>query len=119
MLAVHLDKGIVKIRHVPRPRRPEGHALLRLLCAGICNTDLELLRGYYNFRGVPGHEFVGEVVEADSRRLVGRRVVGEICFLAIPRVCNRHRNTKPDQGTQPQCANSHPNPPYLKVPMDG
>ena len=45
---------------------------------GICNTDLELQRGYYGFRGTPGHEFVGEVVEADDPRWVGRRVVGEI-----------------------------------------
>jgi len=52
--------------------------LIRLLCAGICNTDLELLRGYYGFSGTPGHEFVGEVVVSDNRNLVGRRVVGEI-----------------------------------------
>ena len=45
---------------------------------GICNTDLELQRGYYGFRGTPGHEFVGEVVEADQRALIGKRVVGEI-----------------------------------------
>ncbi len=61
-----------------RPRRPEGFALIRLLCGGICNTDLELQRGYYGFRGTPGHEFVGEVVEADDRSWIGQRVVGEI-----------------------------------------
>jgi threonine dehydrogenase-like Zn-dependent dehydrogenase len=49
-----------------------------LLSAGICNTDLELQRGYYGFSGTPGHEFVGEVVEADTAELLGRRVVGEI-----------------------------------------
>jgi threonine dehydrogenase-like Zn-dependent dehydrogenase len=49
-----------------------------MLCAGICNTDLELQRGYYGFAGTPGHEFVGEVVDADDRMLIGRRVVGEI-----------------------------------------
>jgi alcohol dehydrogenase len=53
-------------------------ALIRLLCGGICNTDLELQHGYYGFRGTPGHEFVGEVVEADDSSLLGRRVVGEI-----------------------------------------
>jgi alcohol dehydrogenase len=63
---------------IERPQRPEGFALLRLLCAGICNTDLELQRGYYGFTGIPGHEFVAEVVEADTRSLVGKRVVGEI-----------------------------------------
>src|SRR5580692_2883254 len=78
MIAVCLNSGIVSVRRRPRPRRPEGFALIRMLCAGICNTDLELQRGYYNFRGTPGHEFVGEVVEADSPDLIGERVVGEI-----------------------------------------
>jgi threonine dehydrogenase-like Zn-dependent dehydrogenase len=78
MLAVHLENGAVTTRDVPVPARPEGFALLRLLCAGICNTDLELQRGYYGFTGTPGHEFVAEVVEADSRKLIGKRVVGEI-----------------------------------------
>lgn len=78
MVAVHLENGRVEIRRRPRPRRPEGSALIRLLLGGICNTDLELQRGYYRFRGTPGHEFVGAVVEADNPRLVGRRVVGEI-----------------------------------------
>ena len=78
MIAVHLEDGRVGVRAVPRPRRPEGFALVRPLYAGICNTDLELQRGYYGFRGTPGHEFVGEVVEADTRSLVGKRVVGEI-----------------------------------------
>src|SRR5881296_2970580 len=78
MLAVHIENGQVEIIRRSRPRRPEGFALIRLLCAGICNTDLELQRGYYGFRGTPGHEFVGEVVEADGTGLVGRRVAGEI-----------------------------------------
>jgi threonine dehydrogenase-like Zn-dependent dehydrogenase len=56
----------------------EGFALVRVLHAGICNTDLELLRGYYAFRGTPGHEFVGVVEKADDKNLVGRRVGGEI-----------------------------------------
>jgi len=74
MLAVHLEDGRVELRRRPKPRRREGFALIRLLAAGICNTDLELQRGYYGFRGIPGHEFVGEVVEADTRSLIGRRV---------------------------------------------
>jgi alcohol dehydrogenase len=76
--AVHLEDGRVEVREVPRPERPAGFARLRLLTGGICNTDLELQRGYYGFRGTPGHEFVAEVVEADTESLVGRRVVGEI-----------------------------------------
>ncbi|MGD0300948.1 MAG: alcohol dehydrogenase catalytic domain-containing protein [Bryobacteraceae bacterium] len=78
MLAVRLEKGLVQVRKQSRPRRPQGFALIRLLEGGICNTDLELQRGYYNFRGTPGHEFVGEVIEADSSDLIGERVVGEI-----------------------------------------
>jgi alcohol dehydrogenase len=78
MIAVHIEKHRTAIRKIAKPRRPEGYAVIRLLCGGICNTDLELLRGYYGFSGTPGHEFVGEVVVADNPRLVGRRVVGEI-----------------------------------------
>src|SRR3954463_12002428 len=78
MIAVHLEKRRASIKKVPKPRRPAGYATIRLLCGGICNTDIELQRGYYGFSGVPGHEFVGEVVEADSKELVGKRVVGEI-----------------------------------------
>ncbi len=78
MIAVHLDDGRVTVRRQTRPRRPEGFALIRLIYGGICNTDLELQRGYYGFRGIPGHEFVGEVVEADDRDLIGQRVVGDI-----------------------------------------
>lgn len=78
MLAVCLHRGRVALDDEARPRRPKGFALIRLLYGGICNTDLELQRGYYGFEGVPGHEFVGEVVAADDRKWIGRRVVGEI-----------------------------------------
>src|SRR6267142_4933179 len=78
MLSVRLEDGRVEVHEAPLPARPPGFALLRMLCAGICNTDLELQRGYYGFAGVPGHEFVGEVIEAGQRELIGRRVVGEI-----------------------------------------
>ena len=78
MIAVHLNDGRVSVRKQARPRRPEGFALIRLIYGGICNTDLELQRGYYGFRGIPGHEFVGEVIDADTRDLIGQRVVGEI-----------------------------------------
>ncbi len=78
MLAVFLDSKKITMRQVNVPQRPPGFALIQLRVAGICNTDLELLRGYYGFSGIPGHEFVGEVVAADSASLVGQRVVGEI-----------------------------------------
>lgn len=78
MLAVHLADGRVSVRKIARPRRLPGFSLIRLLRGGICNTDLELQRGYYGFEGTPGHEFVGEVVETDTTALLGKRVVGEI-----------------------------------------
>jgi alcohol dehydrogenase len=78
MLSVQMENGVVSVRETQRPARPAGFALLRTLCAGICNTDLELQRGYYGFAGTPGHEFVAEVVEAADPALRGRRVVGEI-----------------------------------------
>jgi threonine dehydrogenase-like Zn-dependent dehydrogenase len=78
VIAIHLQGGDVEIRKSSTPKRPKGYALLRLRLAGICNTDLELQRGYYGFRGRPGHEFVADVVAADSAECVGKRVVGEI-----------------------------------------
>ena len=58
-----------------RPIPANGESLVRVLLAGICNTDIELTRGYYSYAGVPGHEFVGL---AESGPLAGKRVVGEI-----------------------------------------
>jgi alcohol dehydrogenase len=78
MISVYLDAGVVQVREEGRPERPEGFALIRPILMGVCNTDLELQRGYYGFSGVPGHEFVGEVVEADTKDWIGKRVVGEI-----------------------------------------
>lgn len=87
MQAVMFDGG-PKLINRPVPRRARGEALIRVRMAGICNTDLELLRGYMGFRGVPGHEFVGEVVRADTEALIGRRVVGEInCVCGACRYC--------------------------------
>jgi threonine dehydrogenase-like Zn-dependent dehydrogenase len=81
MLAVWLENGAVDLREVPKPVPGSGEALLRVLLVGVCNTDLELLAGYYGFAGIPGHEFVGLVEEAPSRpELVGHRVVAEINF---------------------------------------
>lgn len=56
----------------------EGEALVEVLCAGICNTDLEIVKGYAGFRGILGHEFVGRVVESPDGAWKGLRVVGEI-----------------------------------------
>jgi alcohol dehydrogenase len=78
MLCAHVEDHHLDVRDVRRPRRRRGFALIRLLTGGICRTDIELVRGYSGFSGTPGHEFVGEVVEADDARLLSRRVVGEI-----------------------------------------
>jgi threonine dehydrogenase-like Zn-dependent dehydrogenase len=80
---------------LPIPEPQPGEALVRVLQAGICNTDLELRRGYYPYTGIPGHEFVG-IVEQGPDHLLNQRVVGEInaacghcdfCARAIPSHC--------------------------------
>jgi len=86
------------------PSPAAGEALVRVLIAGICNTDLEIMKGYMGFAGVVGHEFVGlcEIAPAGHEHLVGRRVVGEInlacrqssCFTCA-RCDDRSRNHCP------------------------
>ncbi|MGB9776304.1 MAG: MDR/zinc-dependent alcohol dehydrogenase-like family protein [Anaerolineae bacterium] len=89
MLALVYDGKQLRLQdEYPRPIPPPGEALVRVRLAGICNTDLEIVRGYMGFRGVLGHEFVGTVEEcpagrearseAECRTLLGQRVVGEI-----------------------------------------
>jgi threonine dehydrogenase-like Zn-dependent dehydrogenase len=79
MRALWLEGRVLGARDdAPRPAPPPGEALVKVTLAGVCNTDLELVKGYYPFTGVPGHEFAGEVVSAEAAEWVGRRVVGEI-----------------------------------------
>lgn len=70
--------GQVRVVDTPKPTASESECLIRLLKAGICNTDIEITRGYMDFRGVLGHEFVGIVKESALSSWIGRRVVGEI-----------------------------------------
>jgi threonine dehydrogenase-like Zn-dependent dehydrogenase len=78
MQALWLENQTLHLRDdLPIPTPAANEALVRVLCAGICNTDLELLRGYYPYQGILGHEFVG-VVEVGPPELMGQRVVGEI-----------------------------------------
>ena len=95
MRAVIFD-GEVRVTEIPEPRPAEGEALIRVLTAGICTTDLEIIKGYMGFRGVLGHEFVGVVEECANPHLKGKRVVGEIncvchkceyCQLEMPHHC--------------------------------
>lgn len=97
MRGIWLESGRIEVRRLPRPERSASEALVRVLRAGICNTDLELVKGYYPYRGVLGHEFVG-VVEEGSADWVGRRVVGEIN--AVCGVCSACRS-----GRATHCAN--------------
>ncbi len=77
MRALQFDGTLRFVADAPVVRR-EGEALVQVLRAGICNTDLEIVKGYAGFRGTLGHEFVGRVIESPDKRLAGRRVVGEI-----------------------------------------
>ncbi len=76
-LVLSPSRGIEYVTDRPAPRTGPDEALIRVRLAGICATDLELTRGYMNFSGVPGHEFVG-TVEHGPEPLLRRRVVGEI-----------------------------------------
>lgn len=84
MLACEVHRGKLKTVNKPLLKLRVGWALVKVRLAGICNTDVEILRGYHGFRGTPGHEFVGEVVEVSGtspttqRKWLHRRVVGEI-----------------------------------------
>jgi alcohol dehydrogenase len=79
MRALYFDQELQYRSNIPDPTPQPGEALIRTRLAGICNTDLEIVRGYMGFKGVLGHEFVGQVVRADDTpELVGQRVVGEI-----------------------------------------
>jgi len=84
LLAFQVHKGKLVSVAKALPRLRPGWALVRVCVAGICNTDVEILRGYHDFRGTPGHEFVGQVAEvkgvsAGARKIwMGRRVCGAI-----------------------------------------
>ena len=78
MLSFAVRDGKLHKQEKKIPRRKPGWAVVRVRLAGICNTDIEILRGYHEFRGTPGHEFVGEVVDCAERKWIGQRVVGEI-----------------------------------------
>jgi 2-desacetyl-2-hydroxyethyl bacteriochlorophyllide A dehydrogenase len=102
MQAIWLEEQTLNIREdVPLPTPSEGEALIKILLAGVCSTDLELVRGYYPFSGIPGHEFVGRVVSSPGDpSWIEKRVVGEIniacgkcdtCKSGLNRHCERRK----------------------------
>ncbi len=95
MKALRYENQQLTLSDVPLPEAA-GEALVRVTLTGICNTDVEIVRGYAGFQGTLGHEFVGVVEESTDAQLVGRRVVGEInagcgqcklCLGGDPRHC--------------------------------
>jgi alcohol dehydrogenase len=78
MKAIVCDNGMRFVDDYPVPLVRSGWALIRVQLAGICQTDLEIVNGYQDFRGVLGHEFVGLVEGSEDESLLGKRVVGEI-----------------------------------------
>ena len=94
MHALRVEKTLA-VKEIAKPAAGR-EALVRVLLSGICNTDLEIARGYAGFKGTIGHEFVGVVEESPENALVGQRVVGEInagcgtcelCAAGDPRHC--------------------------------
>jgi len=79
MRALFFDGSAARVVDHPEPVAGEGMAVIRVSLAGVCRTDLELVKGYMGFRGVLGHEFVGVVI-AGPDEWKGARVVGEINF---------------------------------------
>lgn len=78
MKALRVENKRLKLAEIDKPNI-EGEAVVRVLKSGICNTDVEIVKGYANFEGTIGHEFVGIVESSrDAPNLVGKRVVGEI-----------------------------------------
>lgn len=129
MKAVVLDGGNIRIEERPVPRPRKGEALIEVIKAGICDTDLELVKGYMGFEGILGHEFAGRVMEATEREWVGSRVAGEInipcgkcvsCLGGDPRHCparkvlgiHRKDGVFAEYVTLPQ-ENLYALPPYL------
>lgn len=97
MKAVWFENREITLTEAPVPRPAENEALVKVLMAGICATDMEIYQGYAEFSGIAGHEFVGLVREAPADTdLTGKRVVADIncgcgkcawCRCGDPRHC--------------------------------
>ncbi len=90
MRALVFDGSLALPTDHPDPSPDPGEALIRVRAAGICRTDLEITRGYFGYRGILGHEFVGTVERSPDPAWVGRRVVAEInCACGACAACRR------------------------------
>ena len=92
MRAIEFDRTVIIHDNYPVPEPQPGEALIKIDLAGICNTDLEIIKGYMGFSGILGHEFVGHVIKVNGDRqdLIGRRVVGEInCSCRVCEYCQK------------------------------
>ena len=81
MKAVVFDEELKLVKDYKKPELKKGEVLIKTRMSGICNTDLEITKGYMGYKGVLGHEFVGDVVEVYddcNKNWIGKRVVGEI-----------------------------------------
>ena len=102
MKALVFDKELNFVENYPKPIPQKNEALIKVTYAGICNTDVEITKGYMGFKGICGHEFLGvvEEVNAEDKTLVGKRVTGEInlgcgncpdCFNNMQRHCQNRQ----------------------------
>ncbi len=78
MRAVLFDGKLRFVTDYPVPKVLPGWAQIRVQKAGICKTDMEIIKGYMEFKGILGHEFIGVVEQCDDSKWIGKRVVGEI-----------------------------------------
>ncbi|HEV8292931.1 MAG TPA: alcohol dehydrogenase catalytic domain-containing protein, partial [Tepidisphaeraceae bacterium] len=98
MRALHFSNSLAYAPNQADPPINEGDTLLKVRQAGICSTDLEIVKGYMGFKGILGHEFVAEVVDSPRKDLIKQRVVGEInivcgrCDLCLAGLSTHCRN---------------------------
>jgi threonine dehydrogenase-like Zn-dependent dehydrogenase len=92
MQALWLENNTLYLKDVPQPAHP-AEAMIKIRKTGICGTDLELVKGYYPYTGIPGHEFVGEVINSPDKAWIGKRVVGEINVVCG--ACEQCRSGRP------------------------
>jgi threonine dehydrogenase-like Zn-dependent dehydrogenase len=126
---LYQDSQLTLDDQYPMPVPVPGEALIRVLLAGICNTDLEIVRGYMGFQGIPGHEFVGVVEEVYGDRfkqthnhLIGKRVVGDInaaCYRADCSYCMQDMSTHcPNRTTLGIVSRNGAFAEYLTLPLE-